>query len=65
MSHMVFWSYMGGMGVSVLFFTGAVSLLLVIAVVAAVTSRILVTLRPTQPLAVVARGPPALLQTFL
>ena len=45
--------------------SGGVSLLLVIAVAAAVTSSIIVTLRPTQPLAVVARGPPALLQTFI
>ena len=44
---------------------GAVSLLLVLVVVAAATSSIVITPRPTQPLAVVARGPPAFLQAFI
>ena len=44
---------------------GAVSLLLVIAVIAAAASSTIVTLRSTQPLTVVARGPPAFLQAFI
>lgn len=44
---------------------GTVSLLLVMAVIAAIVSKAIFILRPAQPLAVVARGPPAFLRTFI
>ena len=44
---------------------GTVSLLLVIAVIVAIVSKAIFILRTTQPLAVVARGPPAFLRTFV